>query len=434
MPARKIPTTLRFMLAARRSELSGLEDLARTCELVTHICQLVHALQKERGYSNIYLSGNAPHHRQQLDSLSQAVADLEHSVRDDFERMDVETVGTPGKTLLYNRIAYALHSLDELPALRLRIREHRIALQDATGVFIRLIGGLLAVVFEAADTAADPDVTRCLVALFNFMQGKELAGQERAVGVSGFANGYFTTDMLERHQQLIESQERCFETFARFASDEACLRWQTLCDSDLSAQTRQFREIATRTSETAQVDRSLCELWFELQTQRIDIMQQVESRLAQDLLERCGQSIARLREELNSHRQLLDRLADMHAAAEQAKLFSIQASGLDSPPPDGMTAQVARTTLELLQMQNQRLQSLNDELREARLALNERKLIERGKQLLMEQYGLTESEAHTRLRQAAMNQGLRMEELAQRLLAMAGEQLPARMPRRPART
>lgn len=35
---------------------------------------------------------------------------------------------------------------------------------------------------EAADVAADPAVSRLLVALFNLMQGKEFAGQERADG------------------------------------------------------------------------------------------------------------------------------------------------------------------------------------------------------------------------------------------------------------
>ena len=46
MPHKKMPATLRFMLAARRSELLGLEDLAQTCALVTRVSQLVHALQK----------------------------------------------------------------------------------------------------------------------------------------------------------------------------------------------------------------------------------------------------------------------------------------------------------------------------------------------------------------------------------------------------
>ena len=55
MPDHKMPPTLRFMLAARRCELQGLESLSVTCELVTRISQLVHQLQKERGYSNVYL-------------------------------------------------------------------------------------------------------------------------------------------------------------------------------------------------------------------------------------------------------------------------------------------------------------------------------------------------------------------------------------------
>ena len=113
--------------------------------------------------------------------------------------------------------------------------------------------------------------------------------------------------------------------------------------------------------------------------------------------------------------------ADFDAlAAEQAKLFSVQASDLDTPPPDGMTAMVARSTLELMLTQSVRLQGLNEELREARQALDERKQVERAKQQLMRQQGCSEGEAYGRLRQAAMNQGLRLEEVAQRLLALDG--------------
>ena len=132
-------------------------------------------------------------------------------------------------------------------------------------------------------------------------------------------------------------------------------------------------------------------------------------RARQDLLQQCRQSIERIRKDLQSHRKLLDGIADMHAAAEQAKLFSVQASDLDTPPPDGMTAMVARSTLELLLTQSVRLQGLNEELREARRALDERKQVERAKQQLMRQQGCSEGEAYGRLRQAAMNRGLRTE-------------------------
>lgn len=189
--------------------------------------------------------------------------------------------------------------------------------------------------------------------------------------------------MLERLEHLLEGQERCFDTFSRFASPAAQALWQALCASDTNINACRLRDIARRTSPGAAVEAQLGELWFELHTGRIDAMKHVETRLEQDLLQQCRQSIERIRKDLQSHRKLLDGIADMHAAAEQAKLFSVQASDLDTPPPDGMTAMVARSTLKLLLTQSVRLQGLNEELREARQALDERKQVERAKQQLM---------------------------------------------------
>ena len=105
---------------------------------------------------------------------------------------------------------------------------------------------------------------------------------------------------------------------------------------------------------------------------------------------------------------------------------------VEKVPPGGMDLRPTpgqRSTLELLLTQSVRLQGLNEELREARQALDERKQVERAKQQLMRQQGFSEGEAYSWLRQAAMNQGLRLEEVAQRLLSLAqpaAERTPAR--------
>ena len=65
---------------------------------------------------------------------------------------------------------------DALCTLRDRVASRQWQAPQATAGYVKLIAGLLAVVFEAADSAADPDVSRLLVTLFNFMQGKELTG------------------------------------------------------------------------------------------------------------------------------------------------------------------------------------------------------------------------------------------------------------------
>lgn len=422
MPDRPMPPALRFMLAARRSELEGLRGLADTCELVTLISRLVHALQRERGYTNLYLGSQVETHRRQLDLHTEQAQALEHDVLQRLQVVDLNAASAADRARLFNRVAYVLHGFDELPGLRRRIRERLLAPSVATAALTRLIGGLMAVVFEAADTAIDPDITRVLVALFNFMQGKELAGQERATGVAGFSAGFFDASVQERILHLTQSQERCFQTFSEFADPLAGQRWAELQRSELTTQLLRLLEVGMRTSTQHPVDPGLSQLWFELHSQRIDQMHEVEKHLAEQLLASCQSSIKLANADLDNHRVLLQRLASLETmGCGDARLFSVHASDLDSPAPDGHGPQMGRSLLDLLQAQTHRLQDANLQLDEARQALNERKLVERAKQLLMNEYALSESEAYTRLRQSAMSRGLRMVDMAQNVLAVAGK-------------
>jgi AmiR/NasT family two-component response regulator len=74
---------------------------------------------------------------------------------------------------------------------------------------------------------------------------------------------------------------------------------------------------------------------------------------------------------------------------------------------------------------------MSDELQTVRASLNERKVVERAKGLLMAHRRLSEDEAHKMLRQTAMNQKRRLVDVAESMLAMA-DYLPmpdARTPR-----
>lgn len=62
---------------------------------------------------------------------------------------------------------------------------------------------------------------------------------------------------------------------------------------------------------------------------------------------------------------------------------------------------------------------LRGELERSRAALAERKLVERAKGLLMRQRGVAEEEAYRMLRKAAMDQGRRLAEVAEALIAAA---------------
>ena len=97
----------------------------------------------------------------------------------------------------------------------------------------------------------------------------------------------------------------------------------------------------------------------------------------------------------------------------------MQAQPVDPEAPAAIGPQLERAVLDMVQAQARRLQDMSDELESARARLNERKLVERAKGLLMAHQGLTEDEAYRALRQLAMNQNRRLVEVASAVLSLA---------------
>ena len=143
--------------------------------------------------------------------------------RDEFSRRLMRESVLTADDLIY---PVFVHGLDGLTALREGIGSLALKPEQACAAFDRLIADLLAVVFEAADSAGDPAISRALVAMFNFMQGKELAGQERAAGGLLLASGRADATHRDRLLHLIEAQQRCFGVFAEFGEIDVVARWR----------------------------------------------------------------------------------------------------------------------------------------------------------------------------------------------------------------
>lgn len=417
-----MPSGLSFLMAARRCEIEELAHLERTVTLVGCIGRLVHALQKERGISNVLLGSDGRRFAaERTAQVAEALA-VEQAVRAALAQLKEEPQPPGHGARLFNRVAWVLPGLDALPQLRGRIGACAVSPAQATAAFVKLIAGLLAVVFEAADGATDPQISRRLVAMFNFMQGKEFAGQERAFGAAAFTRG--RSDAAQRQQwlHLIESQERCFEVFGDFADEALRAPWQAQQTGADVAELERLRRIGCAAQGPA-LDPELGPAWFDCCTRRIDAMRTLEERLAEALRTLCERKIAQARAELRQY----EALADGPEPAPQAGFFDdAPADGGDgAAPASPFGRQLERSVLDMVQEQSRRLQTMSDELETVRAALNERKVVERAKGLLMAHRRLSEEEAHKMLRQTAMNQNRRLVDVAESVLAMA-EYLPAR--------
>src|SRR6478735_1969532 len=105
---------LSYLVAARRCEIDELDQLARTSELVGTIGRLVHALQRERGLSNVYLASQGKRYARQRNVQVGECIRLEQDVRDGFERLQTEARRIGSGTRLFSRIAWVLPGLDAL--------------------------------------------------------------------------------------------------------------------------------------------------------------------------------------------------------------------------------------------------------------------------------------------------------------------------------
>ncbi|WP_247887268.1 nitrate regulatory protein [Azospirillum sp. SYSU D00513] len=425
-----IGAAARFLLAAKQCKIRELEQLAVMSDLVKAISELVHALQKERGSSSIYLGSKGRRFSEQLAQQVADCAELEQAVREQFDLLD-----TPGGRLvcgarLFNRVAYAVHHLDHLPDLRARVTSQSLAPEEAVAVFTALIAGLLAVVFEAADTAADPVISRALIALFNFMQGKEFAGQERATGAAGFSVGRFDEKQHRRLLHLIEAQNRSFQIFAELADPGLVAAFKAAMDGQETVEVERMRRIACTKGLAGNLEGIESATWFTQATRRIDAMRELERQLTDALRQLSARKLGEAQADLQGHRSAMAEIESLESEAprsiamfvgesDRALITDAVETGVRVYSVDGLSPKLGRSILDLVQEQFRRLQSMSDELEAVRLALNERKVVDRAKGLLMTHRGLSEDQAYKMLRQMAMSQNKRLVDVAEAILSMA---------------
>lgn len=412
-------TGLSFLIAAKRCETAALQQLVLTSGLVEATSRMVHDLQRERGLSSLYLGSGGTQFALELDDQLATSHRSEVVLRQCFDNLDTEPHRTGNGARLFNRIAYVLQAMDALPGLRHRVTRREHTAIQSTEAYVHLVSGLLAVVFETADTATDPHISKRLVGLFQFMQGKEWAGQERATGGAMYASARADSGMQERLLHLIESQERCLEVFGDLAGPSVQALWTESVRAGPLADLERLRRVLCTAPKGGALNPAMGQVWFGICSRRMDDMRAIEERMTLELQGLCTGQLTQAQQELAQLEALQNAMTT--AAPPDTTLLPQTAHPawpvLPHEPTTG--SPVERSILALVQDQARRLQSVHEELENVRASLNERKVIERAKGLLMAHRQLSEEQAYRMLRQTAMNQNKRLADVAEAVLAMS---------------
>ncbi len=106
--------------------------------------------------------------------------------------------------------------------------------------------------------------------------------------------------------------------------------------------------------------------------------------------------------------------------SDTASIEAAVEAGVSAYIVDGLKKERVKPILDMAVSRFNAFSRLQRELADARSALEERKVIERAKGILMKLRGLSEEEAFSLLRQTAMNEKKKMSEIAQSVVTAAG--------------
>lgn len=380
------PAATQWYQYARQRENAQLLQLAQSGKLVIRISHLVHMLQCERGASNIWLCSDGTLYGPEV-RASWALVD-EQQAQFMILLQEMQPIAN---SALCHRIAGAVWCLEQLPALRAAVKGRHQDAPQTMAQYSRLLRHLLSIVPQLNDSIEDHHIAAGMVALYSFMQGKELVGQERALGAIGFTHGHLSAEMRQALVDRIDGQQPCFDTFLTLASPAAVQQFHQHCEADGTIEQLR-RQACTRLPEG---DKGASALrWFALQTRRLDHLRCVEERLIAELMDTVTRRLGQQESGLPVENWINDTLEDDFCLRHD------------------------KTLLLVVRQQARQLEQLSSQLASLQDTLEARRVIDKAKSVLMNHQGFSEEQAWQSLRKMAMDKNQRMVDIAQALLTV----------------
>ena len=258
------------------SEMARIQELS---ELAPVISATVHELQKERGTSAGFIASNGakfaqklPEQRKMTDEKNAALA----KALDAFDAADFSAA-------LAAKTKTARESLKPLGGKRKQITGLEITVPQMAGYYTPTIAKLLAMVEEMAVLSTNAEVTNAITSYTQFLQAKERAGIERAMGAGGFSGGEFKPGVYRKFLQLIAMQDILLKTFDIYATGEQKAFLKSTISGKAVDEVARMREIAIESPITGSTGGIEGPYWFDTITKKINLMKTVEDRVAGDL-------------------------------------------------------------------------------------------------------------------------------------------------------
>lgn len=310
------------MVLERRAVMAEMAALERLAAVASDISAVVHELQKERGASAGFIGAKGGAFASPLDAQRRETDAAIGRLRDTLAAFDAKAYGAD----FVCRLEAQRSRLGELAGVRTKVSDFSMPMGEMAGWYTTTIGGLLDVIGTMGTLSQDADITRSITAYIAFLQAKERAGIERAMGSNGFSAGAFAPAVYQRYVGLIAEQTAFQSLFRAFAAPELISALDGVLAAPAAKEVDRMRAIALESPQTGSTGGVAGADWFKTITAKIDGLKGVEDLTAAALLKQAKAA------EANAFQAFLTTLAVVVLLlAATAGLVTIVVRGITRP-------------------------------------------------------------------------------------------------------
>ncbi|HEX7881417.1 MAG TPA: nitrate- and nitrite sensing domain-containing protein [Afipia sp.] len=275
-----IPLTLLVALAAYELSIkwSARQEMARLgplVESVGRLSRLVHELQRERGMSSAFLNSKGAQMRAELPEQRKHTNAERATAIAVFPTL--EEAALPGMRGALSSVKESVGLLDQR---RREIDDFSIAPPAAVEYLTGTIARLLVVINSIAKLSEQDEVSKAITAYANLIEGKERAGQERALVSGGIAAGRFELPVFARAIGLAAAQDAYFASFMASAPAAGRDLFKQLYTGPVIEKVTGMRKVVLDGGLAGDFKGLDTKSWFDAATARIDVLKSVEDGFA----------------------------------------------------------------------------------------------------------------------------------------------------------
>lgn len=260
-------------------QAASLKELAIMAGLISEIA---HEAQKERGMTAGFLGSKGqkfadrlPAQRGETDTRITALREyIRHSTADKTDATLVKNLGG------------ALAEAEKISSIRRQADGLAIAGPEAIGFYTGVIHQFLGTIPQITRTTTDAGTMRMLTAYYNFVEAKERMGQERAILNNTFANDRFAPGMRRKFVRMLAEQAAFLNNFLVFSNQPTVTTYEEKMKAATVSEVAAIED-ATLAKLAGNVEEGFgvnAEHWFEAMTGKIDLMKEIETAQASELV------------------------------------------------------------------------------------------------------------------------------------------------------